>query len=403
MKKKNGLRLVLILTLALLFTCSAAMAASAASPAARIGKKKYKTVQAAISAVKSGQKIVLLRNVTEKPTYNQLSLDKNCKYTLDLNKHTLKVWHSYTKDYSGEVVVSAGNVTITNGKIESPFNAGAYTGTKKVTVTTKNVVFTHRIRIWEKGYLTMQKGSFKSGKPSEVRGLENHGRLVINGTKFTFNRKPSSGVYVDSQFKNSGVVTIKNAEMTKTLSTTCYLMENYGKMTIEKGKFDGEILSYGTLTIKNGTFKVTKTYKSSSRQNTAEAVIRGSGKLSISGGKYYVPKPGIHSKYGRNIIYYSDYDGYRTDGSKQHSVKITGGTFNGAIETENVPISISKATVNGNYDNAHQFAVLALYSSVNVKGGKYIGYAYYSAKDSTCIDGKSRSVSGASVTTLKDE
>lgn len=192
------------------------MTASAATPAATIGKKQYKSLQAALNAVKNGQTIKLKKNI--KVTEGQMiDFTRNVKFTLDLNKHTVANVVGYGFH------IKKGTVTIKNGTIKAgaPWKEG-YSGGFSVYI--------------EKGArLNITDGTYKN------LNLINYGTAVFSGGKYTFD-------YTYSGFANYGTMTLGKIEAS---STGCggndAIVKNLkgGKLSIKSGKYRAKLHETG--------------------------------------------------------------------------------------------------------------------------------------------------------------
>lgn len=194
---------------------------AAGKKVARIGKKNYSSVSEAIKKVKKNQTIVLLKNSKE----NMITCDRNVKFKLNLNKHTLK----------SDIIVQKGDMTIYNGTLRSTdTHCGSLISvSKKAKVTVNGGNYYGSFSCVDKAVLTINKGTFRTivSKYNEI--VDNIG--------------------------NSGTTIIKNGTFIATGKNNCNI-NNAGKLVIYKGKFtsDREILDTSKegskVDIKGGTF-----------------------------------------------------------------------------------------------------------------------------------------------------
>ncbi len=234
---KRGLQLFLLLGMVSLLP---ALTVSAAKPAATIGSKKYKTLEAAIDAVKKGQTIVVQKNLT-----NQLpiSLDRKTAFVLDMNHHKYSTYSGVTA-----FVLNAGKMTVKNAK--------------KMTSSTL-------FHVNEGAALAVKNGSY-------VGGIINYGTASIQGGSFS-NTDGKTNV-LDNR---KGKMTVFGGTFTQK-NTKYYLISNTGTITIKGGRFTGGLGNHTEKTAKmiisGGTFR------GNDKENT---IINGAGTtLRISGGTF---------------------------------------------------------------------------------------------------------------------
>lgn len=278
---------------------------AAESPAAAIGKKNYTTLESALAAVKKGQTIKLKKSVT---IDHALELNRNTKYTLDLNGKTL----SLSGTSEGNVLVKKGTVTVQGGKLNGSIlvekgarldiRSGTYqqivnSGTTNIynaKITAKNMP----ALICKGGKMTVKKGTFRSNAYClYLKG----GSAQISGGSFRYYDTNNKSILLGVE---KGTLEIAGGSFQ---NNNCVLYNLGGKVSIKKGTLSsGKILSVineAALTISGGTIKCTGSAvgecalfcrKGSSTQmkkgtvtgkKTAVILEAGVGKFRLSGGK----------------------------------------------------------------------------------------------------------------------
>lgn len=179
------------------------MAASSGT-VATIGSKKYTSLESAVKAVKSGQTIVLKKNVSYS---SAVSISRSgVSFKLNLNEHTI------TFKGSAALVVKKGTVTISNGTIKTTNQTG------------------YALKVRSGAVVKISSGTYKGQ-------ILNEGTMTVTGGTFT------------SVNKSRDLDTVLNTG----------LITNKGTMTIKGGTFNGgknqTILNKGTMKIYDGTFK----------------------------------------------------------------------------------------------------------------------------------------------------
>ncbi len=262
--KRKLMKMLMLMALCLLVCGSVASAKS--STVAKIGSKKYSSLESALNAVKKGQTITLQKNVVAK---GEIISKKNVKFTLDLNKHTLsnanEITYPDVETAHGVLCIKKGNVTLKNGKIHDA------------------------IRVEKGAKLTIQSGTYEQ--------LLNFGTAVIN--EATFSPKVGQALYNVKK----GKLTINNVTVK---SDKGALYQKAGTVVIKGGTFrSGNACTLyflgGKATVAGGSF----TNNSSS---TVTAYAAPGASLTITGGSFSAKK-------NTNVL------------SVAGSVKVNGGTF----------------------------------------------------------------------------
>lgn len=245
------------LFLILVFALGMNTSAASKKTVAKIGKKNYSSLQSALSSVKKGQKIKLMKNVTISGISGELAFKKNVKYTLDLNKKTVKC--------KGYCFFEKGKVTVKNGRILSL----GYT-IKNSSVTFQNVTSSAvdssswpRMNISSKTKVTMKNCKFPK---TRIEARDNSGLTITGGTYDSVWNYSTGTVTVNSgnfsQIYNSseGKTIINNGKIETDDTDTRYLLGvNKGSMVIHGITYNagtaGISVSEGAaLEITGGTF-----------------------------------------------------------------------------------------------------------------------------------------------------
>lgn len=207
--KKTWKRLLLALICILMFSIPVS---ASAKTVAKIGSKKYSSLEAAIKKVKNGQTIKLQCNVTLK---KHLVLNRNVKYTINLNKKKITM-----KNCTG-IELNKGKVTLYNGTIST--SVGVY--------------------VREKAALTVKKGTFKFT-------FMNYGTMTVSGGTVKY-------------ILNAGTLTAKSGKITHGIM--CYsksrLYVKGGTVTQDSGDFGSGAITalegYKVLSVTGGKVKGT--------------------------------------------------------------------------------------------------------------------------------------------------
>jgi hypothetical protein len=230
-----------------------------AKTVATIGKKKYKTLPAAVKAAKKGQTIKLVSNTTLGK-----SLSVNKKITINMNKKTITV-----KKNKPITVKKKGNLTLKNGKIQAPgqnyldakagskvtVKSGTYLGTLSAdssTVTIKGGTF------MATGASMAAIDSYKEGGKSSV--------LTITGGKF-------SATQEDTIRAENTKVAIKGGTFD---AVECCFHSDRGSGNISAGKFNGKvyIANPTSFNISGGTFNNDVSYEGDKSKLTAPSSLK---------------------------------------------------------------------------------------------------------------------------------
>ena len=277
-KREYYLKRLSVLIMILFIGFAQPIKVKAAGNVARIGRKNYKSLQTAMDAVKNGQTIKLLKNVTIN-SFSFGDIDpfilrntKNRKYTINLNKHKLIAQSKGSSGLLGVLAVKKGTVTIKNGTLKGIITIG-----KKATLNLSNIKY--------------------SGVGLDLNMIQNSGKLTMN--------------------KVSGDMRVTGIKGSTSTLTNC-------KLTHTSNMINGT----GTVNIKSGTY-------TSKAKTNAPLIILDGGSLNIYGGTFTSPnsaivntdvtavtiKGGSFTATNCEVLYLSG------NNDKKGKVKISGGTF----------------------------------------------------------------------------
>ena len=266
------------------------------------------------TAVNAGGEIVLDDDITA-----SITIPKGKNITLDLNGKTL------TNEAGNHTITNEGTLTIKgDGTVDNVSHAKAAVYNKQgATATLSGGKFTR---------------SKETGKSDSVSGgnsyynILNQGEMTINsGVEVSQTGHFSS--LIDNGWYNGSENTAKiNAKLTingGTFSGGLNTIKNddFGDLTIKDGKFSNTsgavVLNWNIANISGGSFEVADSAKSVIANGYGNAEM-DKGELTITGGTFTASNDGAG-----NIFGYT--------GSKGGFVKISGGTFDGDLNTTGYP------------------------------------------------------------------
>ena len=271
-----------------------AIPAFADGDVAKIGDTEYETLTAAVAAVKDGETVTMLKDVTESV---EISADKNI--TLDLNGNTL------TNTDGKHTIENRGILTVTDSSTDK--------SGKVDNVSNGKIPFVN----YEGGNATLSGGSFdrslENGKVGATADGCNSGYTIKNWGIMTINE----GVSVNNKSdKSSGSSAIGNGyQKGATFDGHTGITTANVKLTINGGKFTG-----GLNTIKNDDYAELKVNGGEFENNTQQCIMNWN-KAVINNGKFTGKENG-------NVIY----NGYDNDNMDKGILEIKGGEFNGKIQ-----------------------------------------------------------------------
>lgn len=270
---------------------------------AEVNGAKYKSLQAAVDAAKSGATVTLLADTRENVTVSKNAI------VLDLNGHTL----------NGGTENAKPALTVDNKKVTLKDSSEAQTGTIKREDTADTKTSHYVIDIQGKGWLTFESGNVKnnsgtdSGKgASLVRvgddSVDKYPGLNIKGGTFTQDNFIVIKVDSGDLFLNGGTLNSANS----------YAVENWHRAAIKGGTVNGTVAAWtysgghnSTLTISGGTVNDNV---ASVSYDKAEGKV---AKVSITGGTV-TGTLGTYT-YGNGLIPIED--------PAKATIAVTGGTF----------------------------------------------------------------------------
>lgn len=280
MMKKRKTWIALFALLIMVFAMSASASAASSKTVAKIGSKKYSSLQKALNSVKKGQTIKLTKNVTL-TSVNQLTFKKNVKYTLNLNNKTIKhkdSGFSFFYMEKGTVTIKNGTIsactlyiqnsakaTFQNVKLTAPkgYSSTTIRMSSKPSLTLKKCKMTKtRIEPYNKSKLTISGGSYES--------IWNYGTETVTINSGTFQQ-----IYNEAK----GKTVINNATINNE-ENLCPLGVRAGTMTIRNMTCRSfysclSVSSGATLKISGGTFTTTTTVGGTVLNNAGTAILNG--------------------------------------------------------------------------------------------------------------------------------
>ena len=278
MKKNKKILLTILMLLTLTFTVSVTTQA-ASSTVAKIGNKKYTSLQKAINAVKNGQTIKVTKNISTRKFF-AAEIDKpGMSFTIDFQNHTYK---ATDKNYL--LYIMAGNVTLKNAKFNGYTHSRSLIYVQKgAKLTIKNGTY-KKIAIENDGFLTINGGTFVEGTPGDS-GLQDIG--IIFSTK---SLKITGGTFMGRTVNcNGGKASITGGTFTYTLNERTIQNSSSSTLTISGGKFTNKycvLQNSGTLTVTGGTF-------SSTSKGASLIYLKGGSMTKLKGGTF-IGKSGSH-------------------------------------------------------------------------------------------------------------
>lgn len=307
MKKIMTVLLALVMALALL-PATIWAAGETDEAAAKIGTTEYATLDEAVKAANTGDTVVLQKNID---VTAQVVVDAK-DITLDMNGKTI----NYTGESlsSGVLMVRRGaGLTVTgNGTIQSGEAMVAIAVTQKGDDATKIAK------------LTVQNGTFV-GKDYTIsgNGMRNGTDITINGGKFE--SKNGTAIYHPQDGKlviNNGVFTGKETA----------IEIRSGEMVINGGSFKSTTSPVEVKPNGNGT--TTQGVAIAVAQHTTKQAI----KVTINGGTFI----------GVNAFRQENPQNNEAEFVNKISASIKGGSFHGAVYSENLTGFITGGTFNTN-------------------------------------------------------
>lgn len=284
LKRKRSL-IALLLILIMTFALSLTVSAASSKTVAKIGSKNYSSLQQALDSVKKGQTIKLMKNVTLSNVSDVLYFKRNVKFTLNLNKKTIK--HKSSSYYY--FFVRKGNITIKNGTINAP----AVQVDNNANVTFQNVKLTDSDNTPELELFSNAKATLKKCKIPTLR-LEAYDKSKLTITDGTYGDvwnmgngtvTIQNGTFQQIHNNGNGKTLIKNGKIKISDATDTFyrIGVNKGSMIINNMNYIGgtagiSVDNGAVLNIKGGTY-TTKTTRGGT-------LLYNRGKTTISGGTF---------------------------------------------------------------------------------------------------------------------
>lgn len=341
----------LALLLAVVMVCAMGIPVSAAvadTDVAKIGENGYATLEAAFTAVKDGETIVLLKDVELQPVLNSGSYYDGIIYvgdqsfTLDLGGKTIS-GASGINDYliylnnKGE---KANEITFVNGTI-----AGGANLWNVITVSGNSATFPTTLNLGT-GLTVTGDGSGNNGEDGVIKVRRNSIVNVLDGAKIVSQAalygvqagaseatvNIYDGAVIEHNYNNAGAIAV-------TGTGTCNILG--GSITAASVGVQPSSSGTPTITISGGEITAPSAVVSKSDSNNYPGA---SSSVTISGGEF-----------DGNVIV-----------SENCSIAISGGTVNGKVEAQaGSSATISGGTVKGD------LTVSNTNTSFTVTGGKF--------------------------------
>lgn len=382
---------------------------------AEVNGAKYKSLQAAVDAAKSGATVTLLADTRENVTVSKNAI------VLDLNGHTL---NGGTENAKPALTVTA-RVTVKDSSEE-------HTGTimREDTAANSGVSSHYVIDIQGAGWLTFESGNVKnnsgnvSGKgASLVRvgddSVDKYPGLNIKGGTFTQDNFIVIKVDSGDLFLNGGTLnsahsyaiedwhraTIKGGTVNGTVAAWTYSGGHNSDLTISGGTVNGNVLSVnygsaegkvakvsisggtvtgtlGTYTYNNGWTATTDTAKATIavtggtfKKDPTKYVVENSGVTKNDDGTYGVAKAYL-AKVG-DTSYYTMDEAFKAQTTSGEAIVLlrdytTGSTFNSGTVARTVDLNGHTWTCTGTDANSAAFEINNPNAKLTVKNGKVV-------------------------------
>lgn len=333
---------------------------------AEVNGAKYKSLQAAVDAAKSGATVTLLADTRENVTVSKNAI------VLDLNGHTL----------NGGTENAKPALTVDNKKVTLKDSSEAQTGTIKREDTADTNTSHYVIDIQGKGWLTFESGNVKNNSgvvgvkgASLVRvgddSVAEYPGLTISGGTFTQDNfiviKVDRGTFY---LKEDGTLNSKNS----------YAVENWKFAEIKGGTVNGKVAAWtysgghnSDLTISGGTVKGNVL---SVNYGSAEGKL---AKVSITGGTVNGALDTLSYDPSTNKL-------TSIDDATKATIAVTGGTFSKAPTKYVVEDSAITPNADGTYGVAKAYLA------------KVGNTSYYTMEEAF----KAQTASGADIVLLRD-
>lgn len=314
-----------------------------AANVAKIGGKNYKSLQAAMNAVKNGQTIKLLKNVTINSFWADdpavLKNTKKRKYTINLNRHKIIARNKSGVGTPTAFVIKKGTVTIKNGTLRG------------------------LILVEKKGSLTLNGVKF-SGKGIDVNTIQNSGTLrlknvsgdlrvaSLKGSNSTLER--CTLTHTSNMLTGPGNLTIKSGTYTSNskTNTPLIMMDGGGTLTINRGTFT----STNSWIVNTEKTKVLIRGGSFTAKNTDVMHLSGTSdkyaKVTISGGTFITNQKHALTTVNGTAVGLSDVNAVISGGNFISTTSISNVTDHirtaGTVELSTGKLKITGGTITGN-------------------------------------------------------
>lgn len=317
----------LVLSLAMMISCSSAGHIFASDNLAAIGEKSYAKISEAIAAAGENDTVKLLPRADGSPIYGFYTVSGKKNITIDLNEATI--------EYSGEnnylLKIENSSVTIKNGtlNLQNTGSAVAVSGNSNVTFENVTIKSSGRgVFVQSAGdtYIKVNSGTvIDSEKPSFYFGSED---TAENITLDIFGKINSAMTAIYNISKGKVKINLHGGSEIKAADVGIYNKESGFSLEMDGGLISGGTGIHsigGKLTIRGG--HISATGSKGKAQNTGCAVSSAGASLKIIGGVFYSSNAGAVG---------GEYSDISVVGGSFFPEVPTAGTRRGAIFTEEI-------------------------------------------------------------------
>ena len=318
----------LVLSLAMMISCSSAGYIFASGDLAAIGEKSFAKISEAIAAAGENDIVKLLPRADGSPIYGFYTVSGKRNITIDLNKATI--------EYGGKneylLKIENSSVTIKNGTLNLQNTGSAVAVSGNSNVTFENVIIKSAGRgvfVQSTGdtYIKVNSGTvIASEKPSFYFGSEDASENITLDIFGKINSENASAIYNISKGKVK--INLHGGSEIKAADVGIYNKESGFSLEMDGGFISGGTGIHsigGKLTIRGGY--ISATGSKGEAQNTGCAVSSAGASLKIIGGVFYSSNAGAVG---------GEYSDISVVGGSFFPEVPTAGTRRGAIFTEEI-------------------------------------------------------------------
>lgn len=282
----------LVLSLAMMISCSSAGHIFASGDLAAIGEKSYVKISEAIAAAGENDTVKLLSRADGSPVYGCYTVSGKKNITIDLNKATIE--YKGTNDYL--LKIENSSVTIKNGTLNLQNAGSAVAVSGNSNVTFENVIIKSAGRgvfVQSAGdtYIKVNSGTvIASEKPSFYFGSENASENI---TLDIFGKINSAMTAIYNISKGKVKINLHGGSEIKAADVGIYNKESGFSLEMDGGLISGGTGIHsigGKLTIRGG--HISATGSKGEAPNTGCAVSSAGASLKIIGGVFYSSNAG---------------------------------------------------------------------------------------------------------------